>query len=365
MTRLLARGSVAVAGYDPDGHLFLTAHRPADAQSTADLTSYAVWDPRTDTQVQALPDRVLGVEWLFRGIVTAYVQGLSSLRPIDVETGLQVPGGLLVPDSAGGIWSTPSGDRAYVSMPGWQLWVGSRATQEWDEHPIDGRNQGVVDMSATSDGSLVAIALQDGDQIQTNLLTADIGTTTVVQMYDGRTGEPLGPARSGADAVALRDDGLLAVARRGSVSLVDSATMQTLRDLPGARGAISNLQFSDDGTVLVAAADDQSVSVYDADAGIRLGEPIPSSSPRYREVSVPIGPELPYGTPVMSPGYLRPDGQVVLVNVAQGVAEWDLDPVHLSTAACAVAGRNLTEVEWATYASDLGPYRQTCPAVSP
>lgn len=364
VTRLLPRGSVAVAGYDPDGKLFLTARRPADAQSTADLTSYAVWDARTDTQVQALPDRVLGVEWMFRGIVTAYVQGLSNLRPIDVETGRQVPGGLLVPESAGEIWSTPSGDRVYVSMPGWQLWVGSRATQEWDEHPIDGSNQAVIDMSATSDGSRLAIALQDGDPNQTSALSADVGTTTVVQMYDGRTGKPLGTARPGADAVALRDDGLLAVARRGSVSLVDSETMQTLRDLPGARGAISNLQFSDDGTTLIAAADDQSVSVYDADAGIRLGEPIPSSAPRYREVSVPIGPELPYGTPVMYPGYLRPDGRGVLVTVAQGVAEWDLDPAHLSAAACAVAGRNLTEVEWATYASALGPYRQTCPTKS-
>jgi DNA-binding SARP family transcriptional activator/WD40 repeat protein len=364
VTRILARGSVAVAGFDPDGHLFLTARRPANAQSTADLTSYAVWDARTDTQVQALPDRVLGVEWLFRGIVTAYVQGLSTLSPIDVETGRQVPGGLRVPDSAGEIWSTPSGDRVYVSMPGWQLWVGSRATQKWDEHLIGDSNQTVIDMSATSDGSRVAIALQDGDPNQSSALSADVGTTTVVQMYDGRTGKPLGTARPGADAVALRDDGLLAVARRGSVSIVDSETMQTLRDLPGARGAISNLQFSDDGTTLIAAADDQSVSVYDADAGIRLGEPIPSSAPRYREVSVPIGPELPSGTPVMYPGYLRPDGRVVLVTVAQGVAEWDLDPAHLSAAACAVAGRNLTEVEWATYASALGPYRHTCPTES-
>ncbi|MET0789804.1 MAG: BTAD domain-containing putative transcriptional regulator [Cellulomonas sp.] len=361
VTRLLARGSVAAAGYDPDGRLFLTARRLAGAQSTVDLTSYAVWDPRTDTQVQALPDAVVGAEWLFRGIVTAYVPGDDFLHSIDVQTGKDVAGGLRVPDHAGEIWSTPSGDRAYVSMPGWQLWVGRRSTQEWDPNPIDGRNQGVIDMSATSDGSLVAVALQEGHQDQTDSQEADVGTTTGVQMYDGRTGEPVGTARPGADAVALRDDGLLAVAHRGSVSLVDSATMQTLRDLPGARGAVSNLQFSDDGTVLIAATDDQSVSVYDADAGIRLGQPIPSSAPRYREVSVPVGTSLPYGTPVTYPGYLRPDGEAVLVTVAQGVAEWDLDPVHLSAAACKVAGRNLTTVEWETYASALGPYRQTCP----
>ena len=75
---------------------------------------------------------------------------------------------------------------------------------------------------------------------------------------------------------------------------------------------------------------------------------------------MPVGTSLPYGTRITYPGYLRPDGAAVLVTVAQGVAEWDLDPVHLSSAACRVAGRNLTEVEWATYASALGPYRATC-----
>ena len=360
VTRLLARGTVAAAGYDPDGRRFLTARRPADARSTSELTSYAVWDARTDTPTQTLPDPVREVSWLFRDIVAAYVPGEDTLRPIDARTGQEVTVGLRVPIDAEQIWSSPSGDRAYVSMPGWQLWIGSTTTQTWDQNPIDGRGQVVVDMSATSDGSRVAIALEDFTGNQAASQSTDVGTNTVVQMYDGRTGGPVGEARPDADAVALRDDGLLAVARHGSIALVDSTTMRTLRDLPGARGAISDLQFSADGTILIATADDQSVSVYDPDVGIRLGEPIPSSTPRYREVSVPVGTTRPYGTQITHAGYLRPDGEAVLVTVAQGVAEWDLDPAHLSKAACAVAGRNLTKVEWATYASALGPYRQTC-----
>ena len=43
-----------------------------------------------------------------------------------------------------------------------------------------------------------------------------------------------------------------------------------------------------------------------------------------------------------------------------GVAIWDLDPDHLAEASCAVAGRNLTPTEWATYMNDFGPYRKTC-----
>ena len=40
---------------------------------------------------------------------------------------------------------------------------------------------------------------------------------------------------------------------------------------------------------------------------------------------------------------------------------WDLDPAHWVSAACGVAGRNLTRDEWATHIGDLSPYRPTCP----
>ena len=40
---------------------------------------------------------------------------------------------------------------------------------------------------------------------------------------------------------------------------------------------------------------------------------------------------------------------------------WDLQPEHWVTAACAIAGRNLTKQEWDTYVGDLGAYEATCP----
>jgi hypothetical protein len=45
-----------------------------------------------------------------------------------------------------------------------------------------------------------------------------------------------------------------------------------------------------------------------------------------------------------------------------GVALWDLDPAAWVDAACAIAGRNLTHEEWATYVGDLAPYTATCPS---
>jgi len=52
------------------------------------------------------------------------------------------------------------------------------------------------------------------------------------------------------------------------------------------------------------------------------------------------------------------------VTSQDGVTIWDLDPASLLVAACTLAGRNLTEIEWATYLGDLGAYRPTCPAES-
>ena len=39
---------------------------------------------------------------------------------------------------------------------------------------------------------------------------------------------------------------------------------------------------------------------------------------------------------------------------------WDLDPEHWASAACRVAGRNLTREEWASNIGTLAPYRATC-----
>ena len=103
-----------------------------------------------------------------------------------------------------------------------------------------------------------------------------------------------------------------------------------------------SLQVSDDRRTLVAGASDDTVTLYDLVAGIRLGDPIPSESP------------------LITPGYLRPDGRELLVNMRDGVAVWDLDPDAQFDAACRLAGRNLTREEWATYFGAIAPYRETC-----
>jgi hypothetical protein len=120
----------------------------------------------------------------------------------------------------------------------------------------------------------------------------------------------------------------------------------TMATLVGARGEVSTLQFSRDGSVLLATSLDQTVSMYDVEGGTRIGDPIP------------------HAAPFIYPGFLHPDGHTVVVTVREGVAIWDVAPDRLA-AACELAGRNLTGTEWATHLGELGDRRATCSAFPP
>jgi hypothetical protein len=61
-----------------------------------------------------------------------------------------------------------------------------------------------------------------------------------------------------------------------------------------------------------------------------------------------LGDPISTSAPLIYPAFLRPDGMTLAVTDAAGVAVWDLNPEHLADAACAVAGRNLTQTEWAS-----------------
>ncbi|MFM2071570.1 MAG: hypothetical protein RLZZ623_1833, partial [Actinomycetota bacterium] len=130
----------------------------------------------------------------------------------------------------------------------------------------------------------------------------------------------------------------------GTIGVYDGETLVRLSSLPGARGFIQNILFSADGTTMIGAGNDGSVSVYDLPSGTRIGDAI----------------DMDRGD--RSPTALRADGTMVAIETASddGVELWDLDPSHLVAAACTIAGRNLTREEWATYIGDLGDYAPTC-----
>ncbi len=60
---------------------------------------------------------------------------------------------------------------------------------------------------------------------------------------------------------------------------------------------------------------------------------------------------------------MRSDGLEMAAASDHGIVVWDLDPNHWVTAACEVAGRNLTREEWDHYLGVLCSYRATCPGL--
>ena len=82
--------------------------------------------------------------------------------------------------------------------------------------------------------------------------------------------------------------------------------------------------------------------LYDLTKNVVLGDPIDADVAELRG------------------GYLTADGLTLIANVApDGVAVWNLDPLDQATAACGLAGRELTEFEWATYFPGE-EHRDTC-----
>jgi WD40 repeat protein len=166
-------------------------------------------------------------------------------------------------------------------------------------------------------------------------------------IHDALTGDQLGEVADINAAQVGPDNTLIGATITGEITQYDLDTLTPLASFPGVRGLVvpGQLHFSADGKLLMAGSQDQSVSIYDVASHTRLGDPIPT------------------GGPTVFGGSLRSDGKAVAIG-GNGIAIWDLDPEHLATAACRLAGRNLTRTEWDTYLAELGHYRPTCPEYS-
>ena len=125
----------------------------------------------------------------------------------------------------------------------------------------------------------------------------------------------------------------------------DLDTFEPLLPLGGGRGEVFSIQSSADGSLIAAVGQDRRVILYDLATGRQIGDAI----------TIP-DTEVPQDA-------LRPDGKELAIGggASSSFAVWDLDPEHWVTAACKVAGRNLTREEWSTNIGDLAEYHLTCP----
>jgi hypothetical protein len=107
------------------------------------------------------------------------------------------------------------------------------------------------------------------------------------------------------------------------------------------------MQVAGDGRSMLMSGFDNSVSLYDLRDGRILGDEIQT------------GWDNPF---TWSSGYLSQDGSRMVTNTTTGVLLWNLAPDRLFEAACRLAGRELTPLEWSTYFGEE-PQTATCSGV--
>jgi WD40 repeat protein len=326
VTRLVAPGHVVYDGYDASGSSLLVAARPRGSTVSDDFRDFALWDPLSDRATTEWSD-VEGLGWAGRDTLTGFSRDRARPEYYDAATGA-VLGGDRVPPDAERAWPSGGGRRLYIGFSSGDVWTVDVPTRRRIGATIRAGSP-PLSVSATGDGSRVVV-------------TAFRGAAPVTTVHDGSSGRELDRGLDGVTLTSVSADGILVGATGGRITRYDLADLSPMATFPVARGEVNSLQFSRNGTILLATSNDQTVSLYDVASGTRLGDPIPTAAP------------------FIVPGFLHPDGRSVAVTTREGVALWDVDPVHLLQAACRTAGRNLSRGEWTTYLRHLGTYRSTC-----
>ena len=338
VTRVMAPGWLVREKYSPTGSSLIVAQRAAGAESWMDYREFAVLDTRTGQMTHRLPTPSFGVRWAGASSLVGDFGGVGPHRTgfLDMRTAETFSGDAL-PEDALDVWSNAPGDRMYVGRPGGEIWTIDPTTGRRMEPTLQTDGGDPVFVSTSPDGSRVLVTSWNMEFTPDSIL------------FDAETGERIrfGLVGIGVTALTARGEVVSAYKRR-SIVRYEADTFERIGALPGASGGLDSMSVSADGRMFSTYSLDGTVSVYDLESGIRLGDLIAGSS------------EWNYPGQGTYSGVLRADGAELAINVPTGIAVWDLRPSSHADAACTMAGRDLTRDEWAAYLGDLGPYRSTC-----
>ncbi len=318
VTTLVARGSVVYEGWDDTDTSFLVARRPGRADEFDDLDRFALWDPERDTATFTVPGRAEGVGWAGAGILVGWSHQAGGVAFLDTARGEWYRNAPEL-DRYDRLWPGASGEIAYGSSPDGNVVL---------IDPETGRPTG----DAVKVGGYVGSVSENPDA--SRIATASWNDGWDVRVHDVASGEVVADGLAGPRLVAYAPNGDLYAAQDGRITRHDPSDLRRLGTLPGAHGEVNSLQFTRDGSLLLATANDETATLYDVSTGLRLGDPIQTAAP------------------LIVPAWLHPDGETLAMTVKQGVALWDLDPARQFDAGCRLAGRELTPEEWATYLGD-------------
>ncbi|GAA1818019.1 BTAD domain-containing putative transcriptional regulator [Agromyces neolithicus] len=336
-SELLLPGWSVIGPYSRTDPQVIVARRPEAASPDAGYTEFAVLDTSSGEIVTRLPIPSYRVSWAGGGMLYGEFGGEGAGHDgyYDTRSGTLVSGSEL-PDDLAGTFPDASGDRMFAVREGGEIWTIDAATGERIDPTFDADGF-ALNVSTTTDGGEVLVTVwQEGEDGEPDEYWSVV--------FDGASGEQLRKGLHRASGTMFTSPGEI-LTRWDDNRLVrhDSATFDRIDVLPAVPGRLTAVSIDADGRLLSAFSPDGTVSIYDLEEGLRLGDPIPVATPF-----------------AAASGMFRADGEEIAVNAAGGVAVWDLRPETHADAACRMAGRDLTREEWASYLADLGPYRSTC-----
>ncbi|MGZ5417471.1 MAG: nSTAND1 domain-containing NTPase [Nocardioides sp.] len=203
----------------------------------------------------------------------------------------------------------------------------------------------VQSFELSPDQRLLAVAMAVGpidDPPPAEIRLLDADTLEVKQVLTVGAGDQL------LDVSFSPDGGLLASGgAQGKLSVVDVTSGRVLHTAdPVHNGQLTQVEWLPDGRTVVTTGTDGMVSLYDAERGLA-------------RVAMPASAEPGDGyTYLLS----LSEDEVTATTGAMAGRTYPLDPNRWLAYACLVAGRDLTEDEWASYLGDLR-YERTCEGI--
>lgn len=198
--------------------------------------------------------------------------------------------------------------------------------------PLAGNAGPVASLAFSPDGRLLASGDLTGQVVVWDVATAQ------------QRGAPLAGPTLLVESLAFAPNGatLATGLADGTILLWDVEARRPIGEpLRGHSSSVVDLAFEPNAAMLASGGSDGSVLLWDAATGQLLGEPVTW-----------------HKTPVQALAF-APDGTRMATGSSDGTAYWDVDATSWAAAACAIANRNLTQVEW-TQLFGSRPYEPTC-----
>lgn len=328
-----ATGDVYGLAFSPDGTLLATSNR-----EDGSIQLWSVWSGEAvGGRLRGHVGAVASLRFSADGATLVSAGADGTVRRWEVASGQPIGETPTGQEALGTPASTALGpDGAMLASAG-----ADGVVRRWDlaaGRPLD-------DLVAAEAGPVWSVAFSpDGAVLAAGTLDRE------VRRWRSATGEPIGEPLSGhvgtVTSLAFSPDGavLASGGADNTIRLWEVASGQPVgRPLTGHTAAIWALAFSPDGQRLASGSYDGSIILWDVASG------------------QPIGRPLLAGATVLQLLF-SPDGGTLAAGLAGGAVLWDVSIEGWQLAACARAGRNLSEVEWRQYL-DERPYRLTCPSL--